>query len=80
MAKSLNLLTAAAIAIAAAPIAAVPLLLAPTPALAARHGDSTGAEVANFYRARGGAPLWFSPRSGDAAQQLLTLLGTAREF
>ena len=76
MAKSLNLLTAAAIA--AAPIAAVPLLLAPTPALAARHGDSTGAEVANFYRARGGAPLWFSPRSGDAAQQLLTLLGTAR--
>ena len=78
MAKSLNLLTAAAIAIAAAPIAAVPLLLAPTPALAARHGDSTGAEVANFYRARGGAPLWFSPRSGDAAQQLLTLLGTAR--
>ena len=76
MAKSLNLLTAAAIA--AAPIAAVPLLLAPTPALAARHGDSTGAEVANFYRARGGAPLWFSPRSGDAAEQLLTLLGTAR--
>jgi len=76
MAKSLKLLTGAAIA--AAPIAAVPLLLAPTPALAARHGDSTGAEVANFYRARGGAPLWFSPRSGDAAQQLLTLLSTAR--
>ena len=76
MAKSLKLLTGAAIA--AAPIAAVPLLLAPTPALAARHGDSTGAEVAGFYRARGGAPLWFSPRSGDAAQQLLTLLSTAR--
>ena len=76
MAKSLKLLTGAAIA--AAPIAAVPLLLSPTPALAARHGDSISAEVASFYRARGGAPLWFSPKSGNAAQQLLTLLGTAR--
>ena len=76
MAKSLKLLTGAAIA--AAPIAAVPWLLSPTPALAARHGDSISAEVASFYRARGGAPLWFSPKSGNAAQQLLTLLGTAR--
>jgi murein L,D-transpeptidase YcbB/YkuD len=76
MTKRLKLLTGAAIA--AAPIAAVPLLLTPTPALAARHGDSTSAEVASFYRARGGAPLWFSPRSGNAAQQLLTLLSTAR--
>jgi murein L,D-transpeptidase YcbB/YkuD len=76
MTKRLKLLTGAAIA--AAPIAAVPLLLTPTPALAARHGDSTSAEIASFYRARGGAPLWFSPRSGNAAQQLLTLLSTAR--
>jgi murein L,D-transpeptidase YcbB/YkuD len=65
-------------ALAAAPIAAVPLLLAPSPALAARHSDNSSAEVAAFYRARGGAPLWFSPKSGDAAQQLLMLLSTAR--
>jgi murein L,D-transpeptidase YcbB/YkuD len=76
MAKTLKVLTGAALA--AAPIAAVPLLLAPSPALAARHSDNSSAEVAAFYRARGGAPLWFSPRSGDAAQQLLMLLSTAR--
>ena len=42
---------------------------------------STGsqeAEIASFYRARGGAPLWLSPASGAAAQQLLTLLETAQ--
>jgi murein L,D-transpeptidase YcbB/YkuD len=76
MAKTLKVLTGAALA--AAPIAAVPLLLAPSPALAARHSDNSSAEVAAFYRARGGAPLWFSPKSGDAAQQLLMLLSTAR--
>jgi murein L,D-transpeptidase YcbB/YkuD len=76
MAKTLKVLTGAALA--AAPIAAVPLLLAPSPALAARHSDNSSAEVAAFYRSRGGAPLWFSPKSGDAAQQLLMLLSTAR--
>jgi murein L,D-transpeptidase YcbB/YkuD len=30
--------------------------------------------VADFYRARGGAPLWLASNSGDAAEQLLTLL------
>jgi murein L,D-transpeptidase YcbB/YkuD len=34
--------------------------------------------VADFYRARGGAPLWLSQRSGAAAQQLIQLLATAR--
>jgi hypothetical protein len=57
MAKTLKVLTGAALA--AAPIAAVPLLLAPSPALAARHSDNSSAEVAAFYRSRGGAPLWF---------------------
>lgn len=37
----------------------------------------TGSIVA-FYRARGGAPLWFGPASGNAAPQLLQLLGTAQ--
>jgi murein L,D-transpeptidase YcbB/YkuD len=34
-------------------------------------------EIANFYRSRGGAPLWLAPGSGSAAQQLLQLLATA---
>ena len=35
------------------------------------------AEVASFYRARNGAPLWLSPSSGAAAQQLIALLASA---
>ena len=38
--------------------------------------DQSGA-VAAFYRSRGGAPLWFAPRSGGAAQQLVQLLTTS---
>ncbi|MGZ2410984.1 L,D-transpeptidase YcbB [Sphingomonas sp. F9_3S_D5_B_2] len=57
----------------ASPIA----LTIPTPASAQRLGDA-GADVADFYRGRGGQPLWFSPRSGAAAQQLVQLLSTAR--
>ncbi len=48
----------------------------PAPAVAAA-ADPSAAGVASFYRARGGAPLWFAPRSGAAAQQLLQLLSTA---
>ena len=40
--------------------------------------SANGSEIADFYRARGGAPLWFSPRSGGAALQLLQLLETAQ--
>jgi len=35
-------------------------------------------EISAFYRARGGAPLWFSPGAGNATQQLLQLLATAQ--
>ena len=35
-------------------------------------------EIAQFYRARGGAPLWFGPSSGRAADQLIQLLATAQ--
>ena len=75
MANPVKLLSGAALAVAA--IGAVPLALVPSPALAARAPSSRIA-VADFYRARSGAPLWFSPRSGNAAQQLLMLLSTAR--
>ncbi|MEO7635675.1 MAG: L,D-transpeptidase family protein, partial [Sphingomicrobium sp.] len=34
--------------------------------------------IAEFYRARGGAPLWFSPAARGAPQQLLQLLATAQ--
>jgi murein L,D-transpeptidase YcbB/YkuD len=37
-----------------------------------------GGEIADFYRARGGAPLWFAPNAGPAAQQLLQLLASAQ--
>jgi len=35
-------------------------------------------EIADFYRARGGAPLWFAPNAGAAAPQLIQLLATAQ--
>jgi murein L,D-transpeptidase YcbB/YkuD len=74
MSYSLKLLSGAALSAAAV---AVPLAVAPTPALAARQSNDSAA-IAEFYRSRGGAPLWFAPGSGDAAQQLLILLTTAR--
>jgi L,D-transpeptidase YcbB len=74
MGKTLKVLTGALLATASF---AVPIMLAPSPALAARVPD-TGGAVADFYRSRGGASLWFSPRAGNAAQQLLMLLSTAR--
>ena len=51
--------------------------IAPRPAPAAAASDPADAGVASFYRARNGAPLWLSPRSGNAAQQLIQLLGSA---
>ena len=58
-------------------------LFAATPATAV-VGDSAaaasqpGGSVSDFYRARRGAPLWFTPTSGNAPQHLLQLLGTAQ--
>ncbi|MEP6982223.1 MAG: L,D-transpeptidase family protein [Sphingomicrobium sp.] len=34
-------------------------------------------EIAQFYRSRGGAPLWFAPNAGPAADQLIQLLVSA---
>ena len=75
-AGSRKILAPAGIAIAAV-AAAAPVVLSVAPSqAAAQPADSS--EITNFYRSRGGAPLWFAPRSGAAAQQLVQLLATAQ--
>lgn len=71
---SIGLAGAAAAAIALG----VPVSLASTPAAAAQRVPSFAGEINDFYRARGGAPLWFAPGSRGAPQQLLQLLATAQ--
>ena len=44
---------------------------------AVREIPGIGSAIGDFYRSRGGAPLWFSPTAGPAPQQLLQLLSTA---
>jgi murein L,D-transpeptidase YcbB/YkuD len=74
-ARPLNAFFLAGVAVAAA---AVPLLSGGVPAAAAVAAPSPDGDIAAFYRSRGGAPLWFSPKAGAAAQQLLSLLATAQ--
>lgn len=70
---------AAALVLAATPLS----LTGATPAQAAASRAQLAAvpqseqSVADFYRTRGGAPLWLTPAAGDAAQQLMQLLTTA---
>ena len=55
-----------------------PVALGPAPAAAKTAAPAPfGAEIADFYRSRGGAPLWLAPDAGPAAQQLMQLLLTA---
>jgi murein L,D-transpeptidase YcbB/YkuD len=63
--------SAVAIAIAA------PVVLRRAPANAAAAPMADGG-IADFYRSRGGAPLWFAPGAGNAASQLIQLLSTAQ--
>ena len=72
----LGRVAAAAGALAAMGIA-TPILLGSTSATAAAAAPFDG-QVAEFYRARGGAPLWFSPTARNAAPQLVQLLETAQ--
>jgi L,D-transpeptidase YcbB len=61
-------------------LAAAPLSLASPSAAAAQTiavAQPAGQTVADFYKARRGAPLWLSPAAGDAAQQLVSLLSSA---
>jgi murein L,D-transpeptidase YcbB/YkuD len=69
MARIVRALVIAAVAVAA------PLAINVQP-LAAQA--LSGGEIANFYRARGGAPLWLAPTAGPAAQQLIQLLASAQ--
>jgi murein L,D-transpeptidase YcbB/YkuD len=58
---------------------AAPLLSVGVPVQAAALASSgLDGEIASFYRARGGQPLWLAPTSGAAAQQLISLLSTAQ--
>jgi L,D-transpeptidase YcbB len=60
--------------------AALMLAAAPIPAAAAaapQQPSALGQSIADFYRARNGAPLWLSPAAGDAPEQLLALLGSS---
>ena len=50
---------------------------APTAAVATVAPSAIGQTVADFYKARKGAPLWLSAQAGDAADQLIALLNTA---
>jgi L,D-transpeptidase YcbB len=62
---------AAAISISVAGLGGMPVQAA-----VAAYADS--GDLASFYASRGGAPLWFAPKSGAAAQQLLQLLATVQ--
>jgi murein L,D-transpeptidase YcbB/YkuD len=56
---------------------AVPAIVGTEPAIAAAQTGLDG-EIADFYRARGGAPLWFAPNADGAAPQLVQLLASAQ--
>ncbi len=77
----MTLIRASLTAAAAVALGTAFLGIAPRPAelVAARPAavSDQAAAIAAFYRSRGGAPLWFSPRSGAAPQQLIQLLTTA---
>lgn len=57
-------------------------LTAAVPATAATATGSGfaqgGDEIGDFYRSRGGAPLWLAPGAGNAAPLLLQILGSAK--
>jgi murein L,D-transpeptidase YcbB/YkuD len=58
-------------------VVVTPAALSLVPARAAAQAVD-GGDIADFYRSRGGAPLWFSPSSGAAARQLVQLLATVQ--
>ena len=66
---------AAALVLAAAPLPS--FAATSTTAAAAQLTASHGAGINDFYRARGGRPLWLAPQSGTSAQLMLGLLTSA---
>ena len=69
----------------ALPLSAIMVAAATAVSFTGRHSRrhsrprrlSFDGEIADFYRARGGAPLWFAPALAAPAPQLLQLLATA---
>ena len=69
---------AAGLALAGAPLSHAQAAPARAKPAAAAPAPAPRISVADFYRARQGAPLWLSKTSGDAAQQLFLMLSNAR--
>ena len=69
---------AAGLALAAAPLSYAQAAPARAKPIAAAPAPAPRVSVADFYRARQGAPLWLGKTSGDAAQQLFLMLSNAR--
>jgi len=55
-----------------------PAGLGSAPVQAAAPAPNDDGDIAGFYQARGGAPLWFAPKSGAAASQLIQMLATSQ--
>ena len=70
-------LLAASALLAPQAAAAQPISTTPAASAAAVAAPQPSQSVADFYKARKGALLWLSPAAGDAAQQLMSLLGSA---
>ncbi|WP_051531444.1 L,D-transpeptidase family protein [Sphingomonas sp. URHD0057] len=68
---------AAGLVLAATPFSPAQAQQTAATAAAVASRPQNGQSVEDFYRARKDALLWYSPTAGDAAQQLITLLGTA---
>jgi murein L,D-transpeptidase YcbB/YkuD len=62
---------------AAALLYPAPAAAQSTPIAAVASIAQPGQSVADFYKARKGAPLWLTPQAGDAADQLIALLSSA---
>jgi murein L,D-transpeptidase YcbB/YkuD len=62
-------------------VAATLAMVSSTPAASRANRPAAAvsqtSSIADFYRARGGAPLWFGPAAGNAAPQMVQLLSTA---
>ena len=67
---------AAGLALAATPLSSVQARAKPAKAPAVQ--PVPGNSISEFYRMRGGAPLWLTPAAGNAAQHVFLLLSNAR--
>jgi len=67
----------AALFLGAAALLAPGAANAQTAPAAAMAPSSVGQTIADFYKARNGAPLWLTPAAGNAAEQLISLLSSA---